>query len=88
MSKTEPLDLARQLRESIYGMGKNAEQFDLGAAADLIESQHAEVERLRAVEKRLLEAVRLLVLARAEAAEAGGHICGSSCPKYDEVESK
>jgi len=29
-----------------------------------------------------------VVLARAEAAEAGGHICGSSCPKYDEVESK
>ena len=25
---------------------------------------------------------------RLRAAEAGGHICGSSCPKYDEVESK
>ena len=28
-----------------------------------------------------------VVLARAEAAEAGGHICGSSCPKYGAEEA-
>ena len=53
---TDPLDLARRLREATYGMGKDGEPFDLTAAADLIESQHAELTRLRAVEKAAEEA--------------------------------
>jgi len=51
---TDPLDLARRLREATYGMGKNGEPFDLTAAADLIESQHVENVRLRAIEKAAL----------------------------------
>jgi len=51
---TDPLDLARRLWELALGPGDpgaREEDYLMCGAADLIESQHAEIERLRAIEK-------------------------------------
>ena len=62
---TDPLDLARRLREMERPVLRDDREA-LNGAADLIESQHAEIERLRAVEKAALELAEDVLWLKAE----------------------
>jgi len=89
-------ELLTHIQPGPYGVGF-IDVNDLRAALRDPLDLEAELTRLRAVEKAAREYIEMdMSLAeqgdfaqidtlRAALREEGGHICGSSCPKYDEV---